>query len=187
MDQTLKVRAFQNCWSGKHRQLSDGQSRTPRLNKGTSEAIWDASCLIWEVLLRSWTWFQIPFDCKTVINGFMQASQIALVVQYLPANAGVIRDTSSIPGSGISPEEHVAIHSSILAWRIPWTEESGGLQSIASQRAGHDWGNRACTRTHRMRSKRGKPPTVSCSLDPSVSPGNELPLKKRVNGNLLDF
>ena len=30
-------------------------------------------------------------------------------------------------------------HTSILAWRIPWTEEPGGLQSMGSQRAGHDW------------------------------------------------
>ena len=35
-------------------------------------------------------------------------------------------------------EEGVAIHSSILAWRIPWTEEPGGLQSIGSQRVGYD-------------------------------------------------
>ena len=35
-------------------------------------------------------------------------------------------------------EEGMAIHSSILAWRIPWTEEPGGLQSIASQKVGHD-------------------------------------------------
>ena len=39
-------------------------------------------------------------------------------------------------------EKETAIHSSILAWRIPWTEESGGLQSMGSRRAGHDW---ACT------------------------------------------
>ena len=32
----------------------------------------------------------------------------------------------------------MATHSSILAWRIPWTEESGGLQSTGSQRVGHD-------------------------------------------------
>ena len=36
-----------------------------------------------------------------------------------------------------SLEEGMATHSSILAWRIPWTEEFGGLQSIESQRAGH--------------------------------------------------
>ena len=35
-------------------------------------------------------------------------------------------------------EEEMAIHSSILAWKIPWTEEPGGLQSTVSQRAGHD-------------------------------------------------
>ena len=35
-------------------------------------------------------------------------------------------------------------HSSILAWRIPWTEEPGGLQSIGSQRIGHDWSDLAC-------------------------------------------
>ena len=35
-------------------------------------------------------------------------------------------------------EEHVATHSSILAWEIPWTEELGELQSLGSQRVGHD-------------------------------------------------
>ena len=35
-------------------------------------------------------------------------------------------------------EKEMAIHSSILAWRIPWTEEPGGLQSMGSQRVGHD-------------------------------------------------
>ena len=35
-------------------------------------------------------------------------------------------------------EKRTAPHSSILAWRIPWTEEPGGLQSIGSQRVGHD-------------------------------------------------
>ena len=36
-------------------------------------------------------------------------------------------------------EKEMATHSSILAWRIPWTEESGRLQSTGSQRVGHDW------------------------------------------------
>ena len=35
-------------------------------------------------------------------------------------------------------EQEVATHSSILAWKIPWTEEPGGLQSMEPQRAGHD-------------------------------------------------
>ena len=36
-------------------------------------------------------------------------------------------------------EKEMAIHSSILAWRIPWIEEPGGLQSAGLQRVGHDW------------------------------------------------
>ena len=45
-------------------------------------------------------------------------------------NAG---DPGWIPGSGRSPGEGNGIHSSILAWRIPWTEEPGRLQSVGSQ------------------------------------------------------
>ena len=47
-------------------------------------------------------------------------------------------DPGSIPGLGRSPEEEMATHSSILACRIPWTEEPGGLQSMGSQRVGQD-------------------------------------------------
>ena len=39
---------------------------------------------------------------------------------------------------GIHPEKGMATHSSILAWRIPWTEEPGGLQSMELQRVRHD-------------------------------------------------
>ena len=48
-------------------------------------------------------------------------------------------DQGSIPGLGRSPlEKEMAIHSSILAWRIPQTEEPGRLQSMGSQRVRHD-------------------------------------------------
>ena len=50
-------------------------------------------------------------------------------------NAG---DLGLIPESGRSPREGNGNHSSILAWRIPWTEEPGELQSMGLQRAGHD-------------------------------------------------
>ena len=48
------------------------------------------------------------------------------------------RDMGSIPGSGRSPGEEMATHSSILAWRIPWREEPGRLQSTGLQRVEHD-------------------------------------------------
>ena len=50
-----------------------------------------------------------------------------LVVKNLPAKAGDIRDVGLIPGSGRSLEKGIVTHSGILAWRIPWTGEPGGL------------------------------------------------------------
>ena len=58
------------------------------------------------------------------------ASEVALVVKNPPANAGDERDAGLIPGPGRSLEEGMATHSNILAWRIPQTEESGGLLSM---------------------------------------------------------
>ena len=60
------------------------------------------------------------------------------MVKNLPANAGDIRDEGSISGLGRSLEKGMAIHSSIIAWRIPWTGEHGRLQSVGLQRVGHD-------------------------------------------------
>ena len=65
------------------------------------------------------------------------------VVKNPPANAGDARDSGLILGWEDSLEEGTATHSNILAWRISWTEEPGELQSIGSQRVGHDW-----THTH---------------------------------------
>ena len=67
------------------------------------------------------------------------ASQVALVVKNPPADAGDLRDLGSILGSGRSPGEG---HGNPLQYSCPgeslWTEEPGGLQSMGSQRAGHD-------------------------------------------------
>ena len=55
------------------------------------------------------------------------------------SNAGDIGDMGLIPGSGRSPGEGMVTHSRILAWKIPWTEGPGGLQSKGLQRVGQDW------------------------------------------------
>ena len=60
------------------------------------------------------------------------------MVNNPPATAGDIRDTGSIPGQEDPLEEGMATHSNILAWRIPWTEEPGELQSMGLQRVRHD-------------------------------------------------
>ena len=52
-------------------------------------------------------------------------------------NAGEVRDTGLIPESEDHLEKEMTTHSGTLAWRIPWTEGPGGLQSIESQRVGH--------------------------------------------------
>ena len=56
-----------------------------------------------------------------------RASQEVLVLKNLPANAGDVREAGSAPELGRSPGEDTATHSSILAWRIPWTGEPGRL------------------------------------------------------------
>ena len=47
------------------------------------------------------------------------------------------------------PEEEMAPHSSVLAWKIPWTEEPGGLQSVGLQRIRHDLATEQQQTTHR--------------------------------------
>ena len=63
------------------------------------------------------------------------ASLVAQMVKDLPA----MQEThdQSLSQEDLL-EEEMATHSSILAWRIPWTEEPGGLQSMGSQRIRHD-------------------------------------------------
>ena len=67
------------------------------------------------------------------------------VVKNVPSNVGDVRDAVQPLGREDSLEEGMATHFSILAWKIPWTEESGGLWSIASKIVGHDWSDLACT------------------------------------------
>ena len=68
------------------------------------------------------------------VQGFPSGS----VVKNPPAKAGEAGDADSVPGLGKSPGGGMATHSGILAWRIQWTEEPGGLQSIGSQRIRYD-------------------------------------------------
>ena len=62
----------------------------------------------------------------------------SLVVKNPSANAGGVRGVGQSMGQEDPLEEGRATHSSILAWKIPWTEEPGGLQCMELQRVGHD-------------------------------------------------
>ena len=70
-----------------------------------------------------------------IITIFWGASLVALTIKNLPAK----QDTQVQSLGWEDPlEKEMATHSSILAWRIPWTEEPGRLQSMGSQRVGHN-------------------------------------------------
>ena len=80
---------------------------------------------------------------KTLYEGLFLFTYInigngaSLVVQNLPA----MQETEEIRVPSLGQEDPlekgVATHCSILAWRIPWTKEPGGLQTIGSERVGH--------------------------------------------------
>ena len=78
---------------------------------------------------KTWTEFQMVFlDYGT--------SLVAQTVKRLPT----MRETQvQSLGWEILLEKEMVTHSSILAWKIPWTEKPGRLQSMGSQRVGHDW------------------------------------------------
>ena len=73
-----------------------------------------------------------------MISVHLKRSQASLVVQtvkHLPA----VRETWVRSLGWEDPlEKEIATHSSTIAWKIPWTEEPGRLQSVGSQRVGHD-------------------------------------------------
>ena len=78
---------------------------------------------------------EIIFNMQTLIGkdyfGFPSCSD----GKESACNAG---NLGSIPELGRSQEKGMATHPSILAWRIPWTEEPGGIQSMGSQKVGHN-------------------------------------------------
>ena len=79
------------------------------------------------------------------IYTYIWASLVAQIVKNLPA-----MQETQVPSLGQEDplEERMATHSSFLAWRIPWTEEPSGLQSMWSQRVRHDWATKVRTHTH---------------------------------------
>ena len=76
---------------------------------------------------------KINFKIKTITRD--RASLVVQSVDNLPA---IQKTWIQSLGQEDPLEEEMATHSSILAWRIPWTEEHGGLQSMGLQRVRHD-------------------------------------------------
>ena len=70
---------------------------------------------------------------------------MVLVVKSLPSYVGNVRAMDSIPGVGRCPGYRHGNPLQYSCWKVPWTEEPSGLQSIGSQRVRHDWSGLACT------------------------------------------
>ena len=85
-----------------------------------------------------WLWFTLSSR-----HGLYHDSWVAQTVKKLPATW----ETWVWSLGWVDPlEKGMASHSRTLAWRIPWTEEPGGLQSMGSQRVRHHWATNAHTR-----------------------------------------
>ena len=76
------------------------------------------------------------------------ASPMAQWIKHMPAMQATQETLVPFLGSEDALEKGMTTHSSILAWRIPWIKEPGGLQSKGSQRAGHDCETHTHTHTH---------------------------------------
>ena len=74
----------------------------------------------------------------TVISLECEKPETSLVVQTVKNQPAMQETQVQSLGWEDPPEKGMTTHSNILAWRIPWTEEPGGLQSMGSQRVGHD-------------------------------------------------
>ena len=127
---------------------------------------------------------------KYILNGcyhFNMGFPVGTEVKAFACNEG---HQSSIPGSENLLEKEMATHSSILAWRVPWMEESGGLQSMGLQRVGHDWA--IFTFTFPGNSVVKNPPAsardvgLNIGLGRSLGEGNGNPLQYFCLGNPME-
>ena len=93
-------------------------------------------CKCWKSKAGSETWTKLPHH---------RSSLVAQVVKNLPA----VQETRIRSLGQKDPlEKGMATHSNILAWRIPWTEEPGGLQSMGLHRVRHNWVSDTHTHAH---------------------------------------
>ena len=83
--------------------------------------------------------YSFTFIKKLVISSSLSVIRASLVAQTVKCLPTMQETRVRSLGREVPLEKKMATHSSILAWKIPWTEESGRLQSMGSQRVGHDW------------------------------------------------
>ena len=97
-----------------------------------------------QTLLTTWIFKEIFFFFLKIFPEIflIQGSNLRLLILLhwkMVNNLPAVQKPRFNPLLGRSLEKEMATHTSILSWRIPWTEKPGGLQSTGSQRIGHDW------------------------------------------------
>ena len=93
--------------------------------------------------IESFYWEESPckFFMLIILGFFSGASLVAQTIKNLP---GMQETQVWSLGQKDSLEKEMATHCSILAWKIPWTEETGRLQAMGLQTVGHDWATNTC-------------------------------------------
>ena len=93
------------------------------------------------MFLFSYSSFNVVIKTDTCLDDLFEAAKKTPMCKQrkcLPGGTVVKNLPAYIGDMFRSQEKEMATHSSILAWKVPWTEEPGGLQSMRSQRVGHD-------------------------------------------------
>ena len=110
-------------------------------------------------------------------------SNIVLIYLLSRVEWGIFEPQDSLTTMAVAP------HSSTLAWKIPWTEEPGGLQSLGSLRVGHDWATSLSLFTFMHEEGNGNPLQCSCLENPRDGEPDGLPSMRlhRVGHNWSDL
>ena len=126
----------------------------------------------------------MAFNTNYFISSAQKTSSCFLGDSEGKASACNAGDLGSIPGSGRPVEKEIATHSSTLAWRIPWMEEPGKLESMGSQRVRHDWATSLSFQFSRsVMSDSATPWTAACQASLSIT--NSLSLFKPMSSDVI--
>ena len=108
---------------------------------GERQPLYTVRIVDWSATIKNIKKFHQKIKNRTA----MWTNRACLVAQEVKKLPAVHETWVQSLGQEDTLEKGIATHSSILAWRIPWTEEPGRLQSMESQRVGHDWATNTFT------------------------------------------